>query len=742
MIADSAATGVTGDIIRRSAERSPQRASIVFDGESVSYAELDRKTQQCAHALAERFAPGAKIGFMLSNSLAYAVGFYGAARSGCVSVHVSPRYTPSELAYVCRQTGAEAWIVDAKTRPTAEATFHELGVAPHLIDASGFDAFLEGHPETPVARTIRPEDPFCIQYTSGTTGHPKGVVLSHRSRILSAVAAVEDIPLHAEDVLAVTTPLCHAAGIFTWFQPALLAGATCIFLRGWSPKELIAQVAAHGITGAFMVPSQIAMILEEVNRDGRDGRDGRDELDGLDGRDGRDGRDERDGLDGLQKVVYGGAPASQELLERAEAALPHVTFVQALGSTETGHLLCQTPEERRKNPQAVGKPGPRIEHCLFTEKGDVASPGEVGELAVRGPVLMEGYLKAPEETRAYFKSDDGWGFTGDLALADDEGVLTLVGRTKERILSGGINVYPAELEGMISEHPDVFECAVFAVPDEKWGELPAAAVVRRDGASVTEGELSRLCREARGALQARPLYLLRRRAAENGERQSEAQLTEEELLRLPLRASLRVNRLQLDAEPVSETVREGEITGDLVDIQDRAVAEACFAQRENILLHHVPRPKRELLGIFEHRAVRVGELGVAPVRDEIRDEGVVLGELTEPRPVMFDSVVALVRHGGHDRDHLPLLSCQIGAAAHHRRVERKVHVHRARVEGMYLENVVHTAPRLGVFLVELFQPAGRLGFGNHVNPGHRLAPRGVSRTSRCLRGSSFRSWEP
>ena len=468
MIADSAATGVTGDIIRRSAERNPQRASIVFDGESVSYAELDRTTQQCAHALAERLAPGAKIGFMLSNSPAYAVGFYGAARSGCVSVHVSPRYTPSELAYVCRQTGAEAWIVDAKTKPTAEATFDELGVAPHLIDASGFDAFLEGHPETPVARTIRPEDPFCIQYTSGTTGHPKGVVLSHRSRILSAVAAVEEIPLHAEDILAVTTPLCHAAGIFTWFQPALLAGATCIFLRGWSPKELIAQVAAHGITGAFMVPSQIAMLLEELNRDG---------LDRL------------DRLNGLQKVVYGGAPASQELLERVEAALPHVTFVQALGSTETGHLLCQTPEERRKNPLAVGKPGPRIEHCLFTEKGDVASPGEVGELAVRGPVLMEGYLDAPEETRAYFKSDDGWSFTGDLALADDEGVLTLVGRTKERILSGGINVYPTELEGMISEHPDVVECAVFAVPDEKWGELPAAAVVRRDGASVTEGEL-------------------------------------------------------------------------------------------------------------------------------------------------------------------------------------------------------------------------------------------------------------
>ena len=465
MLADSAATRVTGDILRRSAERSPERPAIVFDGESVSYAELDRTAQQCAHALAEHLVPGAKIGFMLSNSPAYAVGLYGAARSGCVSVHVSPRYTPSELAYVCRQTGAEAWIVDSKTRPTAEATFDELGVAPHLIDASGFDAFLEGHLETPVARTIRPEDPFCIQYTSGTTGHPKGVVLSHRSRILSAVAAVEDIPLHAEDILAVTTPLCHAAGIFTWFQPALLAGATCIFLQSWSPQELIARVAEHGITGAFMVPSQIAMLLEEGN------------INGL------------DGLGGLRKVVYGGAAASQELLERAEAALPHVTFVQALGSTETGHLLCQTPEERRKNPRAVGKPGPRIEHCLFTENGDVASPGEVGELAVRGPVLMEGYLKAPEETRAYFKSDDGWGYTGDLALADDEGVLTLVGRTKERILSGGINIYPAELEGMLCEHPDVSECAVFAVPDKKWGELPAAAVVRRDGASVTESEL-------------------------------------------------------------------------------------------------------------------------------------------------------------------------------------------------------------------------------------------------------------
>ena len=173
MLADSAATGVTGDILRRSAERSPERPAIVFDGESVSYAELDRTAQQCAHALAEHLVPGAKIGFMLSNSPAYAVGLYGAARSGCVSVHVSPRYTPSELAYVCRQTGAEAWIVDAKTRPTAEATFDELGVAPHLIDASGFDAFLEGHLETPVARPSGPRIRFAFNIRAARRVIPK-----------------------------------------------------------------------------------------------------------------------------------------------------------------------------------------------------------------------------------------------------------------------------------------------------------------------------------------------------------------------------------------------------------------------------------------------------------------------------------------------------------------------------------------------------------------------------------------
>ena len=265
------------------------------------------------------------------------------------------------------------------------------------------------------------------------------------------------------------------------------------------------------------------------------------------------------------------------------------------------------------------------------------------------------------------------GYTGDLALADDEGVLTLVGRTKERILSGGINIYPAELEGMLCEHPDVSECAVFAVPDKKWGELPAAAVVRRDGASVTESELLDFAGKRTARFKRVRPCLFRRRAAENRERQSEAQVTEESYSGSfesfpPCESTLARRR----AHRRDGSRRQN--SGDLVDIQDGAVAEACFAQSEHILLHHVPRPKRELLGIFEHCKVRVRELGVAPFLDELRDERTVPGELTEPRPVVFDSVVALVRHRGHDRDHLPLLACQIGAAAHHRRIERKVHV--------------------------------------------------------------------
>ena len=369
-------------------------------------------------------------------------------------------------------------IVDAKTLPVAEEVEEELPKPPQLIGVVTegrhpsvvFDEFIEGQPESEIDHPMRPEDPFCIQYTSGTTGKPKGVIASHLARIASATAAMEDFPIQHTDVLAVTTPLCHAAGLFTWFQPAMLAGATAVLMPGWHPEEFIQAVDRHQVTGAFVVPVQLRMLLDDPAFSARK-------------------------LTSLQKIACGGAPASEELLSRAEAALPTTAIIQAYGSTEAGHVLCQHSEGRRRRPGSLGRPGSRFELKVFLGPGRPAAPGEVGELALRGPNLMHGYFEEPDETAAYFKSADGWGWTGDLGYADEEGIVTLVGRSKELIISGGMNIYPAELEDILTAHPDIAECAAFGVPDDHWGELPAAAVVLRAGAEVSDSEIIEYCAE-------------------------------------------------------------------------------------------------------------------------------------------------------------------------------------------------------------------------------------------------------
>lgn len=464
---------LTGDVPRDIAARTPDGPALIFHDEAVSYAEFDRRVNQFANGLiALSDKPIERVAIMTPNCLEYPFIHYGTARTNSVLVHLSSRFTPHELAFALNQTKAAYLFGHAGAYGVFQEIKGQLEHAPEFIGIGGdipdgvrrYRDVVEGQAETPPEATVQPEDELCILYTSGTTGSPKGAVSSNRSRLVASTAAAEDIPITPDDVCAATIPLCHAAGLYSWFHPIMIGGACAVILEKWDPEQFMAAVEQHGITIAFVVPTQMAMLLDHPNFSAAR-------------------------MTSLKTFIYGGAPATEELLRRIEAALPTTNIVQAFGSTETSHVLCQHPEERRAKPGSLGKPGPRIEFSVYKTPGEPAAPGEEGEIVCRGPNMFDHYLDLPEETAAYYKSGDGWGWTGDLGTVDEDGVVTIVGRKKEVIISGGMNISPVELENAIEDHPAVASSAAFGIPDETWGELPAAAVILKSGVEATPEEI-------------------------------------------------------------------------------------------------------------------------------------------------------------------------------------------------------------------------------------------------------------
>lgn len=462
---------VIGELPHVVARRHGAKTAIVSGDRVLSFIELDELSTRFANALATiGVSPGEHVGILLHNIAEYPIAYFGIAKAGAVSVHISHRFTEGEFDYALRRIPLTALILeDSMTQQTDWATRYlspariiKVGATTtskssfaDLIARADVDA-----PNIPVA-----ENSACaILFTSGTTGYPKGALQPHYGRCLSAQVTIADIKLTDEDILAVITPLYHAAGLFTWFQSGVAAGACAVLMPVWDPMELMEVVQRHRITGMFAVPAQLAMLLRHPNFDAAQ-------------------------LRTLRVVVFGGAPSDPKLIDELARALPNVRLIQNYGQTETGSLICQGPEDRLVSPSALGRPNARLEVEVFAEPGRPAANGETGEIATRGCHLMLGYYGDEQATAAFYRSGDDWGWTGDLAVRDENGMITLVGRACDTIISGAVNIYPGELERVAKEHPGVADCAAFGLPDEIWGELPAIAVVPKPGVPIREADL-------------------------------------------------------------------------------------------------------------------------------------------------------------------------------------------------------------------------------------------------------------
>lgn len=463
-----------GDILRLAAQRDPRKTAIIAGDRQISFADYDAAANRFAHLLADAgIKKGDRIATVLFNSPEYAITHFGNARAGSVLVHISPMYAAPEIARIVERTRPRIMVIDAEIAGKIDQVRGRLVSVERIIvvgSAAGgdFDEAIGVYNGTDPGIDIDPADPVAMTFTGGTTGEPKGAVVSHNARFVSAWTTALEHRVTGEDVTGILTPMFHVVGLMIWYQATILAGCTSVIFRKWDADDFIRQTERHGITSVFMVPVQVRDLIRSENFDTHR-------------------------LKTLKNIGAGGALTPEGLIGECREALPHCDYTDHYGQSETGVLTILRPWESEAHKGSIGRAAAGVDLRIADENGDPVPPGTIGELISRGPFMMDGYFENDAETAKYFR--DGWGWTGDLAVADEDGFITLVGRSKEMIVTGGINVYPREIEITMEEHPAVLECTAFGVPDERWGEALIAYIVLRDGQTASAESLLDFCAE-------------------------------------------------------------------------------------------------------------------------------------------------------------------------------------------------------------------------------------------------------
>ncbi len=401
--------------------------------------------------------PQDRVAFFGVNSIPFLTVYLACSRGGFTFVPLNFRWAPDEVAFALEDFRPKLVFAD---RPFVESVSKAAGSIP-VYPAD--DRYVEPCAAGPV---IDPESVAGLFYTSGTTGRPKAAVCSHRRIWWNTRNAAERFEMSSSDVALLATPLFHTGALFTQFQPLLASGGTAVLLSQFTPESYLETITRHGVTITFAVPT----IMEQLLRSGA-----------LD----------RNPPRGLRFLYVAGAAATAPLVEAYESR--GIPLRQGYGTTETNMISCMQHGEVKDRPASVGRIVPNWELKILDDGGGEAAPGGTGEIAVKGPGMFSGYLNRPEETAQAIR--DGYFHTGDLGRLDADGFLYIVGRKKEMYISGGENVYPAEVERVLSEHPSVAEVAVTGIPDPKWGESGAALIVLRDGYTLDTESLRCFARE-------------------------------------------------------------------------------------------------------------------------------------------------------------------------------------------------------------------------------------------------------
>jgi long-chain acyl-CoA synthetase len=464
------------DLFATSLGRVPDRAAIVFRERRVTYRELDRLAGALAGLLREAgIAAGDRVVLVSPNLPEFGVGYLGVLMAGATVVPLNPLLKEEEVRYVLEDSGAGALIGLQTSLPILRAARRGLGRRCPLVCLDGpatgeaGDLWLPGALSERRRAPVVPrggEDVAVCLYTSGTTGRPKGALLSHRNLIANLESFRLVLRVTEEDVFLATLPLFHAYGATVLLLEPLSIGATVVVEPRFAPDVVLRAIAQHRVTLFAGVPSMYA-VLAGTPRPSAD-------------------------LSSWRLCISGGAPLPIDVAEAFEAryGLP---IYEGYGPTECAPVLTVNPPFGKRKLGSVGPPIPQVELRILDDGGNPLPSGSVGEIVARGPNVMLGYLNRPVETAAVLR--DGWYHTGDLGCMDEDGYCYIVDRKMDLILVGGLNVYPREVELVLTGHPGVAEAAVIGVPDPVRGEAPKAFVILRDGQQVTTQELLQWCRQ-------------------------------------------------------------------------------------------------------------------------------------------------------------------------------------------------------------------------------------------------------
>jgi len=464
-----------GDIARRNARRHPQKTAVVFGDTELTWAAVDERANRLAtYLLARGLHPGDRVAVISRNTAQWPEVIFAMAKAGFVLVPVNVRLAPEEVAFILDDAGCRAGVVHADHIGTFSDILADLDVVVEIGEHSAHalptvpyeSAIATGRSADPTPPDLRPEDIGLLLYTSGTTGRPKGVVNEHRGLMAQVFDTTIVIEARPSDVFLALTPFFTAGGMvrtLSW----LFLGQTMVIHPRFDPEATLAEIDRSHVTMTTFIPTMLLRTLNVLETSRR-----------------------RD-LSSLRRISYGSAPSPEGLARRAMAELG-CDLQQRYGQTEAGgQVTILTPEDHRAMlagkvhlAGSAGRESPQSEVHIFDDDGNDVPIGDVGEIVLQADSMARGYWNRPEETAQTFRADGLR--TGDLGRLDDEGYLYVVGRKTDMIISGGFNVYPAEIERVIGTNPDVDLVAVVGAPDPEWGETPVAVIVAKPHVDVRQ----------------------------------------------------------------------------------------------------------------------------------------------------------------------------------------------------------------------------------------------------------------